>query len=72
MMPGLDFIDQEAEDALPPRPRPNGHDSEAAPSIIDAGEDDAAIPPRGWLLGNALCRGFILEMSRKAGSGKRR
>jgi hypothetical protein len=22
-------------------------------------EDDAPIPPRGWLLGNTFCRGFI-------------
>jgi hypothetical protein len=25
----------------------------------DAGEDDAEIPPRGWLLGNSFCRRFL-------------
>ena len=69
MMPSLDFVDQEAEGAFP-RPRPNGHDSEAAPSIIDAGEDEAAIPPRGWLLGNAMCRGFISGNVAQGGVGK--
>jgi hypothetical protein len=70
MMPGINFIDEEAEDAPPGRPQPNGHDHAAAPSIIDAGEDDAPIPPRGWLLGNAMCRGFISGNVAQGGVGK--
>ena len=70
MMPGVDFIDQEAEDALPPHSRPNGHDPAGAPSIIDAGEDEAAIPSRGWLLGNAMCRKFISGNVAQGGVGK--
>ena len=38
--------------------------------IIDAGEDDAPIPPRGWLLGNAMCRGFISGNVAQGGVGK--
>ena len=72
MMPGMDFVDQEAEDAHPGRPQPNGHYQAAAPSILDAGEDDAAIPPRGRLLGNAMRRGFISGNVAQGGSGKRR
>lgn len=38
--------------------------------IIDAGEDDVPIPPRGWLLGNAMCRGFISGNVAQGGVGK--
>lgn len=38
--------------------------------IVDAGEDEAAIPPRGWLLGNAMCRRFISGNVAQGGVGK--
>jgi hypothetical protein len=59
-----DFLRGEDETAA----RPNGH---AAPSaIIDAGDDDREIPPRGWLLGNTFCRGFISGLLAQGGAGK--
>jgi AAA domain/Primase C terminal 2 (PriCT-2) len=37
----------------------------------DAGEvDDNAIPPRGWLLGNVFCRGFVSSVIGDGGVGK--
>jgi hypothetical protein len=37
----------------------------------DAGEvDDEAIPPRGWLLGNVFCRGFVSSLLGDGGVGK--
>lgn len=36
----------------------------------DAGTDAAEIPPRGWLLGNAFCRGFISSVIAEGGVGK--
>jgi hypothetical protein len=40
------------------------------PRPIDAGEDDGPIPPRGWLLGNTFCRGFISGLLSQGGTGK--
>jgi hypothetical protein len=37
---------------------------------IDAGEDDAPIPPRGWLLGKSFCRGFISGLLAQGAAGK--
>jgi hypothetical protein len=48
--------------ALPPTPEPLGE--------WDAGTDMAEIPPRGWLLGNAFCRGFISSLLAEGGVGK--
>ena len=51
------------------RAKPNG----AAPSGLyewDAGNDDAAIPPRGWLLGNVFCRRFVSSLIGDGGVGK--
>ena len=70
MMPSMDFVDQEAEDAFPVRPRANGHDAAAFPSVLDAGEDNAPIPPRAWLLGVSFCRGFISGLSAQGAAGK--
>jgi hypothetical protein len=43
---------------------------EPAAEIIDAGQDDAPIPPRAWLLGNTFCRGFISGLLAQGASGK--
>src|SRR5215471_13815198 len=42
----------------------------AASLPIDAGEDDAPIAPRGWLLGNTFCRGFISGLLSQGAAGK--
>jgi AAA domain/Bifunctional DNA primase/polymerase, N-terminal len=53
-----------------------GHDAERAPQMTglgewDAGElDDSNIPPRGWLLGNVFCRGFVSSLLGDGGVGK--
>jgi AAA domain len=36
----------------------------------DAGDDDAPIPPRGWLLANTFCRGFLSSLIAAGGTGK--
>src|SRR5215472_10839251 len=36
-----------------------GGGDQAALGEWDAGDDDAPIPPRGWLLGNSFCRRFL-------------
>ncbi len=36
----------------------------------DAGDDDAPIPPRGWLLGNVFCRRFVSSLLAEGGAGK--
>jgi hypothetical protein len=38
--------------------------------ILDAGDDDGAIPPRAWLLGNAFCRRFVSSLTSSGGGGK--
>lgn len=39
--------------------------------ILDAGEDDySTISPRGWLLGNIFCRGFVSSLIADGGVGK--
>jgi hypothetical protein len=38
--------------------------------VWDAGEDAADIPPRGWLLGNSFCRGFVSSLIGEGGTGK--
>lgn len=67
-MMALDFIDEEAEPV--PVPKPNGHDAVPLSLIIDAGEDEAPIPPRGWLLGKAFCRRFISGLVAQGAGGK--
>ena len=58
------FIDEEAEPV--PVPKANGHDAVPLSPILDAGEDEAPIPPRGWLLGSTFCRGSSPASSPKA------
>ncbi|WP_334359205.1 MULTISPECIES: AAA family ATPase [unclassified Bradyrhizobium] len=36
----------------------------------DAGLDDVPVPPRGWLLGNSFCRGYISSVIAEGGVGK--
>jgi AAA domain len=36
----------------------------------DAGEDSITPPPRGWLLGNSFCRGFVSSLLGSGGVGK--
>ncbi len=36
----------------------------------DAGDDDQPVPPRGWLLGNTFCRGFVSSLLGDGGVGK--
>ena len=36
----------------------------------DAGDDDAPIPPRGWLLGTTYCRKFVSSLLGGGGEGK--
>lgn len=38
--------------------------------IWDAGEDDYAVPPRGWLLGTVFCRRFLSSLVAEGGTGK--
>src|SRR5829696_3087033 len=48
-----------------------GCDTAAAALLVwDAGDDDGAIPPRGWQLGNSFCRGFISSVLAEGGTGK--
>jgi hypothetical protein len=43
----------------------------AAPAaIVDAGEDTAPIAPRGWLLANVFCRGYISGLLAQGAAGK--
>ena len=39
-------------------------------ALWDAGDDEEDIPPRGWLLGNTFCRGFISSVLAEGGTGK--
>ncbi|HEY3909252.1 MAG TPA: AAA family ATPase [Stellaceae bacterium] len=52
-----------------PAARPNGH-AGVEPIIIDAGEDDGAIPPRGWLQGTTFCRAYISALTGAGAAGK--
>jgi AAA domain len=38
--------------------------------VIDAGDDDAPISPRGWLQGTTFCRGFISALTGAGAAGK--
>ena len=49
----------------------NGSGASASPfGEWDAGDDTGDIPPRGWLLGNTFCRGFISSIQAGGGTGK--
>ncbi len=62
MMDAADFL--RAEDNAVSRP----------PAIEgepwDAGEDDAPIRPRGWLLGTQFCREFISGVASQGGTAR--
>jgi hypothetical protein len=42
----------------------------AAPDVHDAGDDTEPPPPRGWLLGNQFCRGFLSSLVAPGAAGK--
>jgi hypothetical protein len=48
----------------------NGHASSAGLNVWNAGDDTAAPPPRGWLLGNTFCRRFLSSLLGDGGVGK--
>ena len=48
----------------------NGHASSAGLNVWNAGNDTAAPPPRGWLLGNTFCRRFLSSLIGDGGVGK--
>src|SRR5262245_60043682 len=48
----------------------NGHASSAGLNVWNAGDDTAAPPPRGWLLGNTFCRRFLSSLFGDGGVGK--
>ncbi len=65
--------DGDERDDPPQDPEPTGtpDDTAAGPLIWDAGEeDDDHIPPRQWLLGNAICRRFLTLLFGPGGVGK--
>jgi hypothetical protein len=44
--------------------------ADAAPGVYDAGDDTEPPPPRGWLLGNQFCRGFLSSLVAPGAAGK--
>jgi hypothetical protein len=55
----------------PKRAEPNGAAGDGAGlGEWDAGDDDAPIPPRGWLLGVIFCRRFVSSLIADGGVGK--
>lgn len=50
-------------------PKPNGK-AEDPLGIVDSGDNLGPIPPREWLLGNAICRKFISMLTGSGGVGK--
>ncbi len=60
--------DQYDGEVREPEPKPNGG-SEGL-GEWDAGDDDAPIEPRGWLLGNVYCRRFVSSLLAEGGAGK--
>jgi hypothetical protein len=63
--------DAERERYRQSQSKPNGaDDTSTGLGEWDAGEDDGPIPPRGWLLGNVLCRRFVSSLLAGGGVGK--
>ncbi len=60
--------DQYDGEVREPEPKPNGGTTELGE--WDAGDDDAPIPPRGWLLGTVFCRRFVSSLLAVGGAGK--
>jgi hypothetical protein len=48
----------------------SGHDLEPNDTPLDIADDIDAIPPRGWLLGNTFCRGFLSGLVGQGAAGK--
>ncbi len=61
-------FDQYDGQVLEPEAKPNGDATDLGE--WDAGDDDAPIPPRGWLLGNVFCRRFVSSLVAEGGVGK--
>jgi hypothetical protein len=67
----IDFTARERERQQ--RGQPAGEATLDQPSDLDewdAGQDLDPIPPRGWLLGNTFCRGFLGSVMAAGGTGK--
>jgi hypothetical protein len=67
------FLDEEAKEAAAAAgdPKINGPAPERYElGEWDAGADEEPIPPRGWLLGNTFCRGFLSSLIGDGGIGK--
>jgi len=62
----------EDEDTHPHSPPPNGAEAKQQGGLGEwnAGDDDWNIPPRGWLLKNIFCRGFVSSLLADGGTGK--
>ena len=69
-----DFIRQETEDAAREEQagKAKGDDDDQPLDLgeWDFGEDNEPIPPRGWLLGNLLCRQFLSAIFGDGAVGK--
>ena len=66
----LDRLVTETAEFTTVEPEPPNADAKASLNEWDAGDDDEAIPPRGWLLGNVFCRRFVSSILADGGSGK--
>jgi hypothetical protein len=55
---------------MPPRSADDGDDENLDLGEWDFGEDDEPIPPRGWQLGNLMCRQFLSAIFADGGVGK--
>ncbi len=51
-------------------PEAKAHHGSVLLGELDAGDDDAPIPPRGWLLGTTYCRKFVSSILAGGGEGK--
>jgi AAA domain/Bifunctional DNA primase/polymerase, N-terminal len=64
-------VDTAVEKGYSTEPQTEEHPPNQGLGEWDAGEiDDSAIPPRGWLLGNMFCRGFVSSVIGDGAVGK--
>jgi hypothetical protein len=49
---------------------PKALHSDSSLEVFDAGDDTEPPPPRGWLLGNQFCRGFLSSLVAPGAAGK--
>jgi len=58
----------------PAKPKPKASDDDllkhATLDVFDVGDEDGAIEPRAWLLGNTFCRGFLSSLISAGAGGK--